>query len=286
MINNEDTDGKSCLKLLIFFGIMAIFYVGLDCINTLPEVQNILEFLNTVLTKICAGIFALILLVYIIFGLFMFIVSLRNQCFRKLSKEYPILVQAGIMISQESDFTDNLWKGYSNKLPPRFLANLIITNFGVWIRIKSTYPRISPPNDLISQNHFYNSWNNSVIPLDCLQLYYLLFHKEGSCEVELSPSDFPGFTHSTPKLQDGNSLKIILTFSSTRKRSEIDRVIQLRNPLMLKIIVLDEVGNYDRVATSNLYTEIYERKEAHEREDDDYEDDDESWMYKSRPMYW
>ena len=52
--------------------------------------------------------------------------------------------------------------------------------------------------------------------------------------------------------------------------------------MKLKLVVLDENGNDDLIATTGLYRVIYERIESIKTDDDD----DDSWMYRSRPTFW
>ena len=161
------------------------------------------------------------------------------------------------------------------------LTNIVMTNYGIWITEKINNHR----NELVDVNHenkhdyFHEYLEDSIIPISNLKLYYVAYESKGNLEIELSPSKSAGFTEAIPKLQKGDKLKIVIIFTCTIKRNNLQEVIRLGQPIKLKLIVLNNNGNDDLTATAELYKTIYDRTKSFETDDDD------SWMYRSRPTW-
>jgi hypothetical protein len=158
-----------------------------------------------------------------------------------------------------------------------------MTNYGLWITTNNPKEKETPPhsNEVNISKDFFNAFNNSIIiPISNIDLYYLVYHRKGCLEFEMGPSKLPGFKDKVPKIPKGDSLKIVIVFTCIFERDFLREVVKLKQPIKMKLIVQAQDGNDDLLATSVLYKLIYDKKQEIEAQNDD------SWVYHSRPMYW
>jgi hypothetical protein len=172
--------------------------------------------------------------------------------------------------------------GQASKWP--FDFTLAMSNHGPCILAPSIAPTLDKtnPNVAFPLGLFSPAWSETVfISLGTAKLYYLLFQRQGDFKFELGPADSFGYTHETPNIPAGHDVTVILLCQCLQARADLERFEMLEHPLQLKLTVLDGNGQYDLQATSALYADLYERIEASRPVEDD-----DSWMYRSRPIYW
>jgi hypothetical protein len=210
--------------------------------------------------------------------------SARNR-FRRQSKVFLGQACAKLMLPLEHDpIPEDLPEAPNQASSSPISVNLAMTNYGLWVttdnpRKKETASN-SPSEGNIPEN-FLGEFNNSIIiPVSNISLYYLASHRNSSLEFEVGPGESPGFTGRIPKLAEGDLLRIVIVFNCILERDSLREVVRLKQPVKMQLIVQDRHGNDDVAATSSLYDLIYDKKQEIEAQDDD------SWMYRSRPMYW
>ncbi len=178
--------------------------------------------------------------------------------------------------------------GQDKRTPIHF--NVTITNYGLCITAQSeryTGVKTATGNDS-PLNLFTRDWSNPIIiPLRDINLYYISYNRKGSMEFELTPANVAGYMDEIPKIPKGEQLKIVVVFMNVidfndRNNKREVTFLSLEQPLKLKLIALDKNGDDDVAATNELYRTIYEGIKSLIPD----EDDDESWMYRSRPIVW
>jgi hypothetical protein len=171
--------------------------------------------------------------------------------------------------------------GEETKTPIYF--NITITNHGVCITAQSearTEKRVATEN-AFQFNLFNRDWTNPIIiPISCINLYYSIYKGEGNLKLQLTPVNLAGFTDESPKILNEYQLEIVILFMHFIEKSNMEKAASLEQALKLKMIVLNGAGNNDTAATYELYKTIYERINSSRSDDDD------SWMYRSRPTYY
>ena len=122
-----------------------------------------------------------------------------------------------------------------------------------------------------------------VIPTYSINLYYRLVTRQGNLGFTSGPSDAPGFSGDLPASLDGQALEIIIIYTSICDPRKLNLNIPRAQPLKLRLVVLDKNGQEDPAATCEFYNELWNTKKPGEGSNDD----DDSWMYRSRPtMPW
>lgn len=155
-----------------------------------------------------------------------------------------------------------------------------ITNYGLSLaEITPKYSWSFIPQDngsrytLISENHP----GPVIYPIEALDLYYTVFHKQGDFSFEQKPANQPGFTGEIKIPPNMDQVKILFFATTMREAGNISQSIRRTKPVKLELVVLDETGQDDPTATQKLYNQLY-------RIIRDYrENHDDSWMYQSRP---
>ena len=113
-----------------------------------------------------------------------------------------------------------------------------------------------------------------------MKLYYVKNQNQGYFKIEAKPYQKIGFADAKPELKKGNHLKVIIVFTHIVRRNNLQKVLQLEQPIKINLNVINPNGECDLLSTSRLYEMIYKMVKSSEIEDDD------SWMYRSRPFYW
>ena len=113
-----------------------------------------------------------------------------------------------------------------------------------------------------------------------MNLYYIICKHKGGLVYELTSANSAGYEDEEPKIPSGGQLEIVILFMRFIQKSNLNKTESLDQPLKLKITVLNENGNHDATATHELYTRIYNR--IHPAPSDE----DNSWLYRSRPIIW
>jgi hypothetical protein len=226
------------------------------------------------------AIIAFFIIVYLLDSLS---TSIKNR-FRRQSKIFPGRAYIKLMIPfDQGPIPEDLPEAPNQVTSFPISVNLSMTNYGLWITTINQKEKVTPSdsNEVNISKDFLTAFNNSIIiPISNIALHYLVYHRNGCLEFEMGPSESPGFKDRIPKLLQGNSLKIVIVFTCIVERDFPREVVKLKQPIKMKLIVQNQDGNDDLLATSILYKLIYDKKQEIEAQDD------EPWMYHSRPMHW
>lgn len=274
----KETKGQSCLILVGSVIILVIIYKVVEFFKDPEAIYKILWFFQGL--GLCLGMAILFFIVVIFYNM---ISTREKQRFILESKEYPVSCLATLMKKiDHGDIPDDLSE-VSVETPCPMINKMVITNYGIWCLGNPVGPEkgVIIAEDLSQDEIFPSSMENSIIQFENMKLYYTKCSHTGKFGFELKPQKSSGFTDSIPELTEGSTLKIVIVFRSIIKKYDLQNTIYLDQPIKLKLIVLDQNGNYDLAATTDLYKKLYERKKMFEPKDDD-----DSWMYRSRPIYW
>jgi hypothetical protein len=119
-----------------------------------------------------------------------------------------------------------------------------------------------------------------------------LFHRDQSnpliiaigyhlyCLIQQHKTGVSMYTEELAELSSDDQLEIVILFRYYLEKSNLKIMESLKQPVKLNIIAVDSTGQCDISATYELYKILYER--SHPRPSDE----DDSWMYHSRPIYW
>jgi hypothetical protein len=267
------------LPCFIFIAIIIVLVIILKAVKFFGQpnaIDQIIDFLQA--TGLCLGVVIFLLLLM--------------YCFATISKQIK-----GRFIIQSSDFSVRFISrkmekiGYWQNIPENIsedptqeinhskLASMVITNYGVWIKeIKSEKSAKNNNTYWIEDNDEF--LDNLLIPISSINLYYVTYKPEGNFEIEFKPPESIGFKDEIPQVSKEDQLKLIIIFTLAIKKNELQKTIQLKQPVKLKLTVLDKNNKDDLFATARFYKLIYEKIKENVIEEDD------SWMYRSRPIYW
>lgn len=165
-----------------------------------------------------------------------------------------------------------------------FDFRLAMSNHGPCILPPAAPPALDKtnPNVAFPLGLFSPSWSAPVfISLGSAKLYYVLYQKQGDFKIELAPADSFGYTDKVPGIPAGHGITLILLCQCLQARADMERFVLLEYPLQLRLSVMDGNGQDDLQATCALYRDLYEAVEAARPVEED-----DSWMYRSRPIYW
>jgi len=272
----KKTHDLSCSIFIAIIIVLVIIYKAVEFFRQPDAIYQFINFIEAL--GLCFGV--VILLIF------------SMVAFEKISNKIK-----GRFITKSSDFSvrfistkmekfdnwqympDDLSEDLTQETSFPTLATMTMTNYGVWFK------DINSETFSDNKNSFWKEFNNkfldnSIIPINSINLYYVIFRVEGNLAFELKPSRSFGFKNQITNIPKDNQLKLIIIFKHVRKKIELQKIITLEQPVKLKLAVLDENGNDDLFATINLYKLIYESIKEIESEEDD------SWMYRSRPFYW
>ena len=245
--------------------------------SLLHALYQIVEFLKAL--GFCIGSVLLVCLCLFILAK----ISTRlNQRFVRQSKNYSARCHATkIEKSGYGPIPDDLPQEAQDTHDP-VLTNIAVTNYGIWFSGKSKHNSQAAiatdssnwPGDLRA------CLEDSIIPTGDIDLYYIITRREGNLRSEYGPFISPDFADAVPKLLKDDQLTIVIIFACMIKKSDLQKVIHLQQPIKLKINVLDQFCNDDQIATAGLYKVIYEKMEPIKADDHDKVDNDDSWMYR------
>ncbi|HTP00955.1 MAG TPA: hypothetical protein VMJ64_06235, partial [Anaerolineales bacterium] len=123
-------------------------------------------------------------------------------------------------------------------------------------------------------------WSNAtIIPMNSLSLYYITYRSEGGLERILAPIGSAGYTDEFPKIPDEHELAVVIIFWDYFDKNNMTKGVTLEQAWKLKIIVISDDGSNDAARTYKLYRTIYRTIAS-------IPPDDDSWMYRSRPIIW
>jgi hypothetical protein len=240
--------------------------------------QSILDFLKV--AGMCLGAAVLAL------GLFIVISLISNRLIRKSRyfslRCYPVEMEIPAALPIPADLPEA--PGQESIQPLYLLASL--TNYG--LRLAPHPPRPGWKWFPADNAPRFNSLGGQppefvVIPPYAFSLYYRPLSRRENRSILNAPADAPNFSGDLPDSWGTQPMEIILIYTSICDPKRLNLNIPRTNPLKLCLVVLDEKGWEDSAATIKFYREIWSTKKPVESSNDD----DDSWMYRSRPtMPW
>lgn len=162
-------------------------------------------------------------------------------------------------------------------------VRLAMTNYGLWVTASTPGAkerRPHPPDEADAPKSFLAELGSSiVIPTDSADVCYLVCHRGGVWKSETELDRTSAFRDGNPHVPEGDSLRIVIVFDRFFRNS-LREAVRLEQPRKLEMVVQDQDGHEDPPATIELYRLLYDSQRKSEAYDDD------SWMYRSRPMRW
>jgi hypothetical protein len=289
----ENKDDSACSCILLLAGTAFVIYTIKDIAeffaspNAIPQILDCLKGLG-----LCIGTAVVLLAVGVIISIISSIEPKQKLAIE--SKEYlarcffvemegstygPIPVDLPDVPGQESEVPIYLTVTATN-LGPRLGPALAKANRG-W----------SDDENLARFSRLSRQGERSfLIPKGMLSYYYsgTPLHEAMAVNKQQKSETTQEFSAEKGKLRfgplpvdyEGDAIQIVLLFSAVMEVEEPRRILRRDKPGKLKIVVIDEDLCEDQPATRELYKVF-----VYESEPTDSEDDD-SWMYRSRPIYW
>jgi len=266
---------KNETTCLIYFAIIsAIVAIGLAINNVEQTIENLK------MVGVCLGVVLLVFLYGLIAGL----ISAREyNTLQILSREYPVRCQITQMkedLNVATVFNDIPDEPENNIATPIF-CTMAMASHGVCItRSKVTKEQIITADPNIRFGLFQRDKSNPLIISANYKLYCIIHKRDTDSADELAYAGLATYTDELAKISSKDQLEIVLLFRDYIQKGNLNRLEYLDQPLKLKIIVLNDARDYDAVATFELYKNLYERLHPEPPDEDD------SWMYRSRPVFW
>jgi hypothetical protein len=118
-----------------------------------------------------------------------------------------------------------------------------------------------------------------ILPMSSYQLYYVLDDQAESLACVSDPPGENGYTGSIADLPAECQLWIRVIFTRYMKPENL-QIVTREQALNLKLVVLDRNGQENWRATRQLYDIMFQFGQPSD-DDEDY-----SWLYRSRPILW
>ena len=118
--------------------------------------------------------------------------------------------------------------------------------------------------------------------ISAYQLYYVLDDQTKSLACMPDPPSENGYTGSIVDLPDECRLWIRIIFTKYMNPENLQTITREQG-LNLKLVELDRNGQEDWRATRRLYNILFQFGRSSDSSDDD---EDYSWLYRSRPILW
>ena len=264
---------QTCLVYVLIIVVAIIIFKVVKFFQQPDAIQKIIDFIGAI--GLCIGAFILF-----IFG-FAFLDSIKTRIDQRfVRKSRPYLARCQVIKMVKPDLaspSDNLDEDPLQEVQAPSLVNVVMTNYGIWFTEKTALAVAVRPE---LHRYFAEYLENSIIPIRNMQLYYVAYKRDGLFGFELKPSGSIGYSEATPKLPEGYQLVIVIILYSVIRKNDLHKAIKLEQPLKIKLTVVDENEHINLAAALKLYQAIFKRRQATQIEDDD------SWMYRSRPIFW
>jgi hypothetical protein len=263
----------SCCSVIFFvsFALLAIYIF-----KTISD--SFLELLKA--AGLCLGVAGILFALFIIISLYSVRLIRKSRDFSL--RCYPVELQ----IPATYPLPPNLPEapGQETILPLFLLANL--TNYGLRLAphpLHSDWKWFPADNAARFNQLSDNLPGRLVIPTYSINLYYRLITQQGNLSLTTGTSDAPGFSGDLPASLGDQALEIIIVYTSICDPRKLNLNIARAQPLKLRLVALDKNGQDDPAATCKFYNKLWNTKKPIEQSNDD----DDSWMYRSRPtMPW
>lgn len=126
-----------------------------------------------------------------------------------------------------------------------------------------------------------NQLDAFILPATGIRLAYVLYPQSGNRALDLAPAVESEATGPLPALSAGVRVEVVIACTAICTIPNLS-YLTLAQPLKLALVALDEAWQEDQAATYELYTLIFDYLQPK----DSGSDDDDSWLYRSRPMWY
>ena len=126
-----------------------------------------------------------------------------------------------------------------------------------------------------------NQLDAFILPATGLRLAYIVYPQSGNRSLDLAPAGESEVTGPLPALSAGVRVKVVIAYTALCTLPDLGYITQAR-PRKLALVALDEAWQDNQAATHELYTLIFDYLQPK----DSANDDDDSWLYRSRPMWY
>jgi hypothetical protein len=276
---NKKNDSTCIIYVAIAITAVCIYNVVEFLKN--PEAINKIKYFFTVI-GLCIGS-AILLLACL--SIYIYITDTITERVSWQGKDYPVRCHVVKMnkCERQDHIPGNLAEEPEQDTKTPIYLNVRIVGRGICITAYSKIEKEEKPtsNTAIPFGLFNRDWTDPlIIPICYMNLYYIICrHKEGLVS-ELTPADSAGYEDEEPKIPSGGQLEIVILFMKFIQKSNLNKTESLDQPLKLKMFVVNDDGENNAIGTLELYKTIYERTQPATSDDDD------SWMYRSRPVLW
>jgi hypothetical protein len=196
-----------------------------------------------------------------------------------ISKEYSVLCHT---FEQEKRPLGFVPSDPGEKEVHPLILRLSLTNLGLSLSTHPAQPtwKIYPADNTQRFLRLSSSRPGPIIiPAQAIKLYYTLFLVMGFLPMKMAVKN----VYCTGSLPEGNGfqrVKIVITFDTVGVLIKKDFQTTQENSCKLSLVALDGYGQYDLADTRELYDAL--NKFVTPADDDQ----DYSWLYRSRPIYW
>jgi hypothetical protein len=276
---NKKTDSTCLIYFAIAITVVCIFKI-VEFLKDPEAINKIKYFFMGI--GLCIGS-AILLLVCL--SIYAYITGAISERLTWQGKDYP--VRCHLVEMKECERQDYIPRDLSEepeqdtKIPIYFNVRIVGRGICITAHSKMDKEKKSTSDKGIPFGLFTRDWSNPVIiPICYMNLYYIICKHEEGLVSELTPANSAGYEDEEPKIPSGGQLEIAILFMKFIQKSDLNKTESLDQPLKLKMVVLNDDGDDDAIDTLELYKTIYERTQPVTSDDDD------SWMYRSRPILW
>jgi hypothetical protein len=282
-MDKNDSSGCSGLLALAGLGFMIfLLYKAVQFLLTPEGIKSIVEFMAGL--GVCVGLIVLALL-----GLTVYYRFFYHDPYHKIvsmSRDY----RARCYVADLAKITPDSTQASSPENPERAVDNpiyllLSLTNYGPCLELLSLYgtEQYTPAENAsrflrLSGNHP----DPIILPVGYFHLYHSLYPQVGDRSHEPTTSNEANCTGPLAALPEGQLIQIVIVYTGILVKEDLSHIITREQPLKLTLVALDENGHDNPAATRELYKVVYEFLNP----PDSDSDEDDSWMYRSRPIWY
>jgi hypothetical protein len=280
MAKNDDS---GCSTVLTFVGlgfVLFLLYRIVQFFQRPDALKSVIEFVGAL--GACAGVAVLAVVSVIILA------QITNRpsspAAIATSKHYRMRCQATDMAqttpdADQANSSDDLVQATVEPIYVLFS----LTNYGPGLEVASmpaAWLGTTADNARRFSRLSGNRLDSIILPWGCFHLYYGLYSQVGDRSLELTPPNEAVYTGLLPALPAGQQVKIVIVYTGILAKENLGHIITLGQPLKLTLVALDEQGCDAPGVTCELYDVVFKSMNPPDSDEDD------SWMYRSRPIWW
>lgn len=275
----DKQDDAGCSTVLTFIGlgwVAFLLYKFVQFLLTPDGIKSIVQLIGTV--GACLGLVVLSLVVLYVHGRFFYRDSYSKLV--SMSKDYRMRCQAADMAQTTPDAdqakpSDDLVQATGEPIYVLFS----LTNYGPGLEVASmpaAWLGTTADNARRFGRLTANRPDPIILPMFYFHLYYTVCRQAGNLTSESAPPNDVGYTGPLPALSEGSQPEVVIVYSAICTTEDL-KIITLARPLKLTLVALDEAGHDDQAATCEVYNLVLGYLQPPDSDEDD------SWMYRSRP---